>query len=73
LPTCHWPGYPFWEHFGWADAWQPLERGRDLVRAALDTGPTVALASNFDERLLPIAARLEPLLWAQHVFASADD
>jgi hypothetical protein len=29
--------------------------------------------SDFDERLLPIAARLEPLLWAQHVFASADD
>ena len=71
-PACGAIFADLWEHFGRADAWQPLERGRDLVRAALDAGLTVALASNFDERLLPIAARLEPLSWAQHVFASSE-
>jgi putative hydrolase of the HAD superfamily len=61
-----------WEHFGQVDAWQPLAHGRDLVRLALDAGVTVALASNFDERLLAIAERLEPLSWVPHVFASSE-
>lgn len=61
-----------WEHFGRVEAWQPLARGRDLVRLALDAGVTVALASNFDERLLGIAERLEPLSWVPHVFASSE-
>jgi putative hydrolase of the HAD superfamily len=61
-----------WEHFGQVDAWQPLAHGSDLVRRALDAGVTVALASNFDERLLAIAERLEPLSWVPHVFASSE-
>jgi putative hydrolase of the HAD superfamily len=61
-----------WEHFGQLDAWQPLAHGSDLVRRALDAGVTVALASNFDERLLAIAERLEPLSWVPHVFASSE-
>ena len=61
-----------WEHFGQLDAWQPLAHGSDLVRRALDAGMTVALASNFDERLLAIAERLEPLSWVPHVFASSE-
>ena len=61
-----------WEHFGQLDAWQPLAQGRDLVRLALDAGVTVALASNFDERLLAIAERMEPLSWVPHVFASSE-
>jgi putative hydrolase of the HAD superfamily len=61
-----------WEHFGRVEAWQPLAHGRDLVRLAIDAGVTVALASNFDERLLAIAERLEPLSWVSHVFASSE-
>jgi len=61
-----------WEHFGLVEAWQPLGRGRDLVRLAVDAGVTVALASNFDERLLAIAEQLEPLSWVPHVFASSE-
>jgi putative hydrolase of the HAD superfamily len=61
-----------WEHFGRVDAWRPLDRGSRLVRAALDAGLTVALASNFDERLLALAMRLEPLSWVPHVFASSE-
>jgi putative hydrolase of the HAD superfamily len=61
-----------WEHFGRVEAWRPLDRGRQLVRAALDAGLTVALASNFDDRLLGLAARMEPLSWVPHVFPSSE-
>jgi putative hydrolase of the HAD superfamily len=61
-----------WDHFGRVDAWQPLSHGRDLVRRAVDAGVTVALASNFDERLLAIAEQIEPLSWVPHVFASSE-
>jgi putative hydrolase of the HAD superfamily len=61
-----------WEHFGQVEAWQPLAHGSDLLRQAIDAGATVALASNFDERLLAIAERLEPLSWVPHVFASSE-
>ena len=61
-----------WEHFGRVEAWQPLAHGRGLMRQAIDAGVTVALASNFDERLLAIAERLEPLSWVPHVFASSE-
>jgi len=61
-----------WEHFGRVDAWRPLDRGGQLVRAALDAGLTVALASNFDERLLGLAMRLEPLSRVPLVFASSE-
>ena len=61
-----------WDHFGRVEAWQPLAHGRDLVRLAVDAGVTVALASNFDERLLAIADRIEPLSWVPHVFASSE-
>ena len=61
-----------WDHFGRPEAWRPIAAGREFVRAALASGVTVALASNFDERLLSIAATLEPLVWAHHVFASSE-
>lgn len=61
-----------WAHFGRPDAWRPISAGRDLVRAARDAGLTVALASNFDERLFEIATVIEPLSWADHVFASSE-
>jgi putative hydrolase of the HAD superfamily len=61
-----------WTHFGRPGAWRPIPAGRDLVRAARDAGLTVALASNFDERLFGIATVIEPLSWADHVFASSE-
>jgi putative hydrolase of the HAD superfamily len=60
-----------WDHFGRAEAWRPLARGQRLVRAALERGLAVALASNFDERLLAIAPVLDPLRLAHHVFPSS--
>lgn len=61
-----------WEHFGKPESWRPIPTGRALARAALDAGLTVALASNFDERLFGIATAIEPLSWAHHVFASSE-
>jgi putative hydrolase of the HAD superfamily len=61
-----------WRHFGTVGAWAPITGGRELVRAAVDAGATVALASNFDERLLSIARVLEPLSWVPHVFPSSE-
>lgn len=61
-----------WEHFGRPDAWRPLPDGADLVRAAADAGCIVALASNFDERLLAIAPHVDPLSRIEHVFASSE-
>lgn len=61
-----------WEHFGRPAAWRPTAPGPGLVRQALDAGLTVALASNFDERLHAIAGRVEPLSLVSHVFASSE-
>ena len=61
-----------WAHFGRPDAWRPLPAGRDLVLAARRAGLPVILASNFDERLLGLAAAVEPLTLAERVFASSE-
>lgn len=61
-----------WAHFGRPAAWQPTPQGPGLVRQALDAGLTVALASNFDERLHAIAGCMEPLSLVPHVFASSE-
>lgn len=61
-----------WEHFGRPTAWRPTLQGPALVRQAIDAGLTVALASNFDERLLAIAGHVEPLSLVPHVFASSE-
>jgi putative hydrolase of the HAD superfamily len=61
-----------WEHFGRPTAWRPTLHGPALVRQAIDAGLTVALASNFDERLLAIAGHVEPLSLVPHVFASSE-
>jgi putative hydrolase of the HAD superfamily len=61
-----------WEHFGRPASWRPTPRGPGLVRQALDTGLTVALASNFDARLHAIAGCVEPLSLVPHVFASSE-
>lgn len=61
-----------WDHFGRPDAWRPVPAGRELVLAARRRGLPVVLASNFDERLLGLAAAVEPLTLADHVFASSE-
>ena len=60
-----------WAHFASPAAWRQTERGPALVRWALDAGRGVALASNFDDRLLEIARHVEPLPHAGRVFTSA--
>jgi putative hydrolase of the HAD superfamily len=61
-----------WTHFSMAESWRPLPEGVRLVEEAKRSGAVVALASNFDERLLTIAGEVEPLTLADHVFASSD-
>jgi putative hydrolase of the HAD superfamily len=60
-----------WEHFARPQAWRPLAAGVELVDRALAANAVVALASNFDERLLAIAPHLEPLARVEHVFVSS--
>lgn len=60
-----------WEHFARPQAWRPLAAGVELVDRALAANVIVALASNFDERLLTIAPHLEPLARIEHVFVSS--
>jgi len=61
-----------WRHFADPGAWRPLQQGQRLVEEALEAGCGVALASNFDERLLAIAGAVDPLRLATHVFASSE-
>lgn len=61
-----------WEHFGRPESWRAVPAGRELVRASRAAGVPIALASNFDERLLGLAVTVDPLTLADHVFASSD-
>lgn len=61
-----------WEHFAHPQAWRPVAAGDRLLQAAVDAGLVVAVASNFDERLLAIAPRLEPVARAAAVFPSSE-
>ena len=61
-----------WDHFANPASWEPIAAGAGLFDAAVAAGVPIALASNFDERLNGLAARLEPLRRADHVFTSAE-
>ena len=61
-----------WEHFGRPQAWQPVPAGCQLLTAARMAGCEVAVASNFDERLLPLARLMPPLIGIDQVFASSE-
>ena len=61
-----------WDHFARPEAWRPLPEGVQLVEDVKRAGGEVALASNFDERLFEIARVVEPLMLADHVFASSE-
>jgi len=61
-----------WDHFGQPSSWQPVAAGVNLLQRARTAGCEVAVASNFDERLVPLARVLEPLAGIEHVFASSE-
>lgn len=61
-----------WTHFGRGESWKPTSWAGRLVSDAKAAGMTVALASNFDERLVRVARDVEPLTGFKHVFASSE-
>jgi len=61
-----------WIHFGKPSSWQPVEQGCRLLEAVRESGIDVAVASNFDERLLPLAKHVEPLISIEKIFASSE-
>ena len=61
-----------WQHFGRPDSWRPVSAGCRLMEAAREAGLEVAVASNFDERLVPLAGQVEPLVGIDQVFASSE-
>ncbi len=61
-----------WLHFGKPSSWQPVEQGCRLLETVRESGIGVAIASNFDERLLPLAKQIEPLVHIENIFASSE-
>jgi putative hydrolase of the HAD superfamily len=60
-----------WEHFARPTSWQVEPDVVPLWHALRRMGLRIGLASNFDERLHPIARQLDPLADADVVFDSA--
>jgi putative hydrolase of the HAD superfamily len=61
-----------WDHYARPESWRPVGRGMALARAASAAGLTVAVASNFDERLLAVAPALDPGIRTGGVFPSSE-
>jgi putative hydrolase of the HAD superfamily len=61
-----------WAHFALPESWRPVPHGVTLAQTAIDAGLVVAVASNFDERLLAIAPHLDPLAHVAGVFPSSE-
>ncbi|MEO2040222.1 MAG: HAD-IA family hydrolase [Pirellulales bacterium] len=61
-----------WLHFGKPSSWQPIEQGCRLLETVREFGVDVAVASNFDERLLALAKHVEPLIGIEKIFASSE-
>ncbi|MDO7683445.1 MAG: HAD family hydrolase [Pirellulales bacterium] len=61
-----------WIHFGKPSSWRPIEQGCRLLQTVRESGIEVAVASNFDERLLPLAKHIEPLSSIEKIFASSE-
>ncbi len=72
VPQCEMIFHELWDHFGNPGSWRALPQGQLLLESAREAGCGIALASNFDERLLPLASAVEPLTFARHVFASSE-
>jgi len=71
-PTQHAPLFEaLWNHFERPESWRTFDDvGPTLTRLA-DAGHTLAIASNFDSRLVPIVAALVPDIPPQRVFVSS--
>ena len=61
-----------WIHFGKPSSWQPVDQGCRLLETVREFGIKVAVASNFDERLLELAKHIEPLNGIEKIFASSE-
>ncbi len=61
-----------WLHFGKPSSWLPIEQGCRLLETVREFGVDVAVASNFDERLLALAKHVEPLIGIENIFASSE-
>ena len=61
-----------WIHFGKPSSWQPVDQGCRLLETVREFGIEVAVASNFDERLLELAKHIEPLDGIEKIFASSE-
>ena len=61
-----------WIHFGKPSSWQPVDQGCRLLETVREFGIEVAVASNFDERLLELAKHVEPLNGIEKIFASSE-
>jgi putative hydrolase of the HAD superfamily len=61
-----------WRHFSRPEHWRLYEDVAECWRALSDLGCAVAIASNFDARLVGICRGLPPLGSARHLLWSAD-
>ena len=60
-----------WEHFARPTSWELYEDVEATWSELTQLGYQLAIASNFDARLLDIVAQLPPIASAQHVFISS--
>ncbi|MBX9791597.1 MAG: HAD-IA family hydrolase [Pirellulales bacterium] len=60
-----------WEHFAQAANWRLFDDVVDTWRELSEKGLALAVASNFDRRLLEICASIAPLAACRHVYASS--
>ena len=61
-----------WVRYALPEAWRPIAAGAALAHSAIDAGLVVAVASNFDERLLAMAPALDPLQRIDEVLPSSE-
>ena len=60
-----------WEHFASPANWRLFEDAANAWRQLAAQGLTLGIASNFDDRLVPILASLPPLDDCRHLFISS--
>lgn len=61
-----------WGHFADAKNWRLYDDAREVLSLLMEQGQAVGIASNFDQRLLPLCRQVSPLERCRYVFASAE-
>lgn len=61
-----------WEHYAEARHWILFPDVEACLHSYEQLGHTIVIASNFDDRLLPICEKLLPTIDKEHIFCSAD-